>query len=114
MQISQKTAIPRRSALISKEEWDQHVWGDLAPRLIDPTRVAMIEALFRLERPLAIAEFASILGIKEGLARYQCKVLTDLAVLEVAAAPIEEEPFFFFTSPPGNAVPLKSQVEQVG
>jgi DNA-binding transcriptional ArsR family regulator len=85
MRISTSSNItPDSSSPISAEQRQQYVWAGLAPRLIDPTRVAIIEALLQLEQPLATRDLAPIIGAPEELVRYHCKVLVQAGVLEIA------------------------------
>lgn len=69
-------------------------WSELAPRLIDPTMLAILEAFVRLERP------------------HHFKVLTRFDVLEVVDVQLPdeggEEPFFDFPPPPREPSPSSS------
>jgi Bacterial regulatory protein, arsR family len=115
------TTVPRKTSTLSvplPPDWREHyAWDDLAIRLIDPIKLAIIETLLQLRQPLAISDLAAILGISDDLARYHCKALTRVEVVEVVEVQIRldgsggEEPFFDVPLPPqgsstSSSVPL--------
>lgn len=78
---------------------DQGFWGDLALKLLHPTQLLIIEAIWRIEEPLS----ATLLqGIYEGqvslsLLSYHCRRLEKLGVIEkVGEIPVRgvSEKFF--------------------
>jgi hypothetical protein len=84
---------------------ERSAWNDLAFRLIDPIKLAIIEAVLQLERPLAVRDLAAILDISADRTRYHCKGLTAVEVLEVAEVQLRlgssgsGEPFFDLPPP---------------
>ena len=84
---------------------ERFVWEALVPRLIDPSKLAIIQTLLREGRALTPAELAAAVDVKVELARYQCKSMTNAGVLEI----VEPEPdiegdgdevSYFFPKPP--------------
>jgi Bacterial regulatory protein, arsR family len=92
------------SASLSLGQRERYAWN-LAFRLIDPIKVAIIEAVLQLDKPLAVSDLAAILNISTDLTRYHCKALTKVDVLDVAEIQLRldtrgEELFFDFPLPP--------------
>jgi hypothetical protein len=68
------------------------VWESLVPRLVSPLKLAAIEALLHLQRPLSAADlqqlFPGDLSLRLELVRYQLEYLARAGVLElVGTAP---------------------------
>jgi len=93
---------------------ERFVWEVLAPRLLQPSKLAFIQALLRHGRPLTLGELADAANINEEHADYQCKSMQRAGVLEVVSvAPggsgEDDEPSYFFpkqdqaTSPSSSA-----------
>jgi hypothetical protein len=63
---------------------DQGFWGDLALRLLHPTQLLIIEAIWRIEEPLSATLLQGVYGnqISLGLLSYHCRRLEALEVLE--------------------------------
>lgn len=85
---------------LAKEE-ERFVWEVLAPRLLDPSKLAFIQALLEDGRPLTLGQLAGAADIAEEHARYQCRSMLEAGVLEVVgvvpqAGGEEEEPAYFF------------------
>jgi hypothetical protein len=83
---------------------DEYVWRSLAPRLIHPSKLAIIQTLLRAGRPMVPVELAGEVGISVELARYQCRSMKGAGVLEIVhITPRSEggdEPSYFFPKPP--------------
>lgn len=105
-----RNATPGSSLPSFESELEQHIWGDLALRLIDPLRLAIIEALYQWNQPLAVADLAAVAGESEDLIRYHCKVLVREGVLQVVEVQPQEgrdgdERFFDFPPHSGSLRP---------
>jgi hypothetical protein len=93
---------------------EQFVWDELTPRLIDPTRLAIIEALLWLQRPLAASDLAPVLGAPKELVRYHCRVLARAGVLEIVDVRLrpgrggDESVFDFPVPSPSEPAPSSS------
>lgn len=85
-------------------EDERFVWEVLVPRLLYPSRLAMIQALLEHGRPLALSELADAAEITIEHARYHCKAMQAAGVLEVTSVrPRGEEgnePSYYFPKPP--------------
>lgn len=84
---------------------ERFVWEVLAPRLLQPSKLAVIQALLENRRPLPLSELAEMADISIEHARYQCKSMVMAGVLEVVdTVPGEtgegEEPSYYFPEPP--------------
>jgi Helix-turn-helix domain len=91
---------------------DRHyVWEVLAPRLLHPSKLAIVQALLEQSQPLSLTQLAEAAGIPVEHARYQCRSMERAGVLEdisVAPRPDREgegegegdEPSYFFAKPP--------------
>jgi hypothetical protein len=96
---------PGDSTSFSREKRERYAWSELAPRLVDPTRLAIMEALLRLEQPLTAADLAPMLGASLELARYHCRALVKAGVLEIVELRLppgssRDESAFDFPQPP--------------
>jgi hypothetical protein len=64
-------------------------WGAVVPRIVNPTKIEIIELLCRERRPLSATRMKRLLGDDEltvGRLHYHCKTLADSGVLEVAGS----------------------------
>lgn len=60
-------------------------WGALVARSVHPTRLWILEAMVRIERPLSATELVGVFGKKKlGISSisYHLKVLIELGILE--------------------------------
>jgi hypothetical protein len=110
-----KNVTPDSSPPIPREKREQFVWVGLAPRLIDPTKLAIIETLLRLEQPLAAEDLGAMIETSLDLARYHCRVLVQAGVLEVIdlrfrAGQLTDEPVFDFPSKSPEQAPAPTGV----
>jgi hypothetical protein len=79
---------------------ERFVWEVLAPRLLNPSNLAFIQALLEQGRPLRLDELAEAAEITEEDAGDQCKSMQKAGVLEVVSVDGErDEPSYFFTKP---------------
>lgn len=95
---------------------ERFVWKTLAPRLIDPGKVEIIQALLRNGGALTPIELARTTSLKVDLLRRQCKAMEEAAVIEVverAARPPGDgdEGSYFFPMPPQAPPPSPSPQE---
>src|SRR4051794_39630558 len=83
---------------------ERMVWEELAPRLLQPTKLAFIQLLLESGEPLSLGELAKTVKITKGHAEQHCKRMQAAGVLEVVNAVGRaegegEEPFYFFPKP---------------
>lgn len=90
---------------------EQVGWDLLVPRLVNPAKVIIIEAMPWIDRPLSATELEQISGRDPGLQTlsYHLKNLEELGVLKVTAKrkargsrSSKRETFFYFTGAPGD------------
>jgi hypothetical protein len=62
---------------------ERFIWEVLAPRLLQPSKLAFIQALLETRQPLCLTELAEIAEISVEHARYQCNSMVTAGVLEV-------------------------------
>lgn len=111
MRISTASKSDPASPPVFREQRNQFIWAELALRLIEPTRLAIMEALVRLERPLSASDLAPMVDAPEELVRYHCRLLAKAGVLEVVEVRLRpgtrgDQSFFDFPSlPPGQSSP---------
>lgn len=71
------------------DEWS--IWESLVPRLIHPTKLAIVEALRLIERPLSVDDLLKVLGPEEGssweLVNYHVKSMAASGVLVTDVRP---------------------------
>lgn len=91
---------------------ERSIWESLVPRLIHPTKLAIVEALRSIGCPLSVDDLLMVLGPDEGRSRehvgYYLKSMVRSGVIEVAEVrprPSEgrDEFFVFFGFPPPPA-----------
>jgi hypothetical protein len=82
---------------------DEHfIWHSLVPRLVHPTKLAIIEALIDAERPLSVDDLIPLLPVVDGnaeLIRYHANSMVKAGALQVASVQVTaagETPRFFF------------------
>ncbi len=85
---------------------DQHfIWTSLVPRLVHPTKLAIIEALLEAKRPLSVDDLVPLLSSIDGnveLIRYHANSMVKAGALEVASVQVKaatEVPCFYFPLP---------------
>jgi predicted transcriptional regulator len=107
---TQKQTPPSPVAGDAAEE--RFVWESLAPRLLQPSKLAFIQTLLRHGQPLTVSELAKAAGIKKGHAQHQISSMQRAGVLEVVAA-VESradedagEPSYYFPKSPQAAPSL--------
>lgn len=90
-------------------------WSVLVPRLVNPTKVFILEAMLWVERPLSATELAKLSGGDPDLSMlsYHLKNLGRLGVLEVVAEckarksqSSKKEKFFYFSGESGWIVSI--------
>ena len=85
-------------------ERERFVWQSLAPALLGPLKVAIIEALLWVGQPLSPAGLQESLALEErklALVRYHAEYLAEAGVLEMLEpADGDEEARFFFPPTP--------------
>jgi predicted transcriptional regulator len=95
---------PPNSTDREAEERQRFVWEKLAPYLLQPSKLAFIQALLEHARPLTLRELAEAAEITKEHARHQCKSMQMAGVVEVVngdhADGIADEPSYFFPEPP--------------
>jgi hypothetical protein len=84
---------------------ERRVWEELAPRLLNPTKLAFIQALLESGEPLSVGELAEVAQIARDHAEHHCKRMETAGVLEVVrdaarADGAGGEPSYFFPKPP--------------
>lgn len=89
---------------------ERFVWEVLAPRLLHPSRLALIQALLKHRRPLTLGELAEAVEITKDQVDHECRSMQEAGVLEtVSTVPIaggeRDEPSYFF---PKNDEPITS------
>lgn len=62
-----------------------YVWVKLAPRLLHPSKLTIIQRLLAEQRPLSPSELAASTEISVEHARYECKAMRNAGVLEVVS-----------------------------
>jgi hypothetical protein len=83
----------------------QYVWSVLVPRLVHPTKLAIIKALIEADRPLSVDELLLLLPSVDDnreLVKYHTTSMVEAGTLEVAATEVkavDEVPLFFFPPP---------------
>jgi hypothetical protein len=83
-------------------EKERFVWEVLAPRLLQPSKLAFIQALLRHGQPLTVGALAKAAGISESHAGYQCRSMQRAGVLEMVGTAAHAdgegggETFYFF------------------
>jgi len=87
---------------------ERFVWEVLAPRLLQPSKLAFIQALLENRQPLSLTELAEIAEISVEHARYQCNSMVTAGVLEVVQQTPRnkgdgDEPSYYFPKPPQAA-----------
>jgi hypothetical protein len=86
---------------------ERFVWEMLAPRLIHPSKLRIIQVLLREGQALTPGDLARETEDKEDLVRYQCKSMQRAGVLEIADTPGPtgdgEEASYFFPKPTAEA-----------
>ena len=86
------------------------VWEVLAPRLLQPSKLAFIQALLGNRRPMTLSQLAEAAEIAKDHAQHQCRSMREAGVLEPVSAPSpdeeddEDEPSYYFPKPP-EAIP---------
>jgi hypothetical protein len=109
-------ATPDSSPPVPGDERERYVWQDLALRLIHPIRFSIIEALYRCERAMAVADLAAVVGERGELVRYHCEVLVGEGVLEAAEVRARgdggngDEALLYFPLPAQGPLPSPSAV----
>ena len=104
---------PRSLADGGNAEDERFVWEVLVPRLLYPSRLALIQALLQHGRPLGLSELADAAEITIEHARYHCKAMQAAGVLEVTGRdslrPNEagDEPSYYFPKPSQAAHPSR-------
>lgn len=84
---------------------EQFIWTSLVPRLVHPTKLAIIEALIEAGRPLSAGDLTPLVPAVDGnveLIRYHAKSMVVAGALEVTVAQVKaaaEVPCFYFPSP---------------
>ena len=104
MKISRVPSVtPQSSPSSTGMESGRFVWETLTPRLIHPLKLAMIEALLWVDRPLSADDLLALFSPLESnreLVRYHARSLAKAGVLETIQ--VEEsaggpaEPHYFF------------------
>lgn len=83
---------------------EQLIYRSLVPRLVHPTKLAIIEALIEAGRPLSVDDLIPRLPAVDGnkeLIRYHANSMVQAGALEVASTQIKataEVPCFYFPS----------------
>lgn len=84
---------------------EERIWRSLAPRLIHPARLQIIEALIDKGAPMTVEDLTPVVpsaGENVDLLRYHVKAMRAAGVLEVASVRVKasaEVPCFYFASP---------------
>lgn len=90
-----------------KDEGSNRIWQELAPRLIHPTKIELIEALSWIGEPLTVTDFFALLAPAESsidYLRYHLKQLDSAeVVVEVPDQSLSnpDERRYWFSTPPG-------------
>jgi hypothetical protein len=99
-------ASPEDSPCSTSRDVEQYVWEMLVPRLVSPFKVAIIEALVWLNRPLAPALIRELFpeDLKLELVRYHAQYLANEGVLEIVVPSPQDagdsnEPAYFLAKP---------------
>lgn len=83
----------------------QFIWTSLVPRLVHPTKLAIIEALLEADRPLSVDDLIPLLPAVNGnaeLIRYHASSMVEAGALEVVSLQVKtasEVPCFYFPLP---------------
>jgi hypothetical protein len=84
---------------LDSQAWDeQFIWTSLVPRLVHPTKLAIIKALIEAGNPLSVNDLIPLLPSVEGneeLVRYHANAMTKVGVLELLDIRAEEPRFSF-------------------
>jgi hypothetical protein len=95
-----------------RTEGESFVWEVLAPRLLNPGVLSIINTLLEKGEPLSLRDIAGAVELTTEHARYHCQTMERRGVLEVQLVPRAEgdgnEPFYFFAKPPQAVAPSPS------
>jgi hypothetical protein len=84
---------------------EQFIWTELVPRLVHPTKLAIVKALIRAGRPLSVDDLMPLLPAEDHnpeLIRYHANSMIKAGALQVASIQVKataEVPCFFFPRP---------------
>lgn len=71
------------------QAWDEQViWASLVPRLVHPSKLAIVEALIEAGKPLSVEDLISLLPEGDGneeLIRYHANSMVEAGALEISA-----------------------------
>lgn len=89
---------------------EHFVWEVLVPRLLYPSRLALIRALLQHHGPMSLSELAAAAAIGVDEARYHCKAMQSAGVLEIVRVIPRpdgkgDEPSYYFSIPPQASSP---------
>lgn len=91
---------------VDAEAGDKHfIWTSLVPRLVHPTKLAIVEALIEAGRPLSVDDLIPQLSAVDGnaeLIRYHANSMVKAGALEIVSTQVKaasEVPFFYFPLP---------------
>jgi predicted transcriptional regulator len=97
---------------------ERFVWNSLAPRLIDPSKVEIIQALVRDGGALTLIELARTTSLKVDLLRHQCEAMEEAGVIEVidraAQPPGDDHERSYFLPMPPQAHPSSPSPQEGG
>jgi hypothetical protein len=104
-----QSGLSNRSVDREAEERQRLVWETLAPRLLHPSKLALIQLLLQHGQPLTLRKLAEATRITEEDARCQCESMEEAGVLEVVgiarrAGGEGNEPSYFFPKAPQAGV----------
>lgn len=95
----------RRGGADAEAGDEQFIWTSLVPRLVHPTKLAIIKALIEAKRPLSVDDLLPLLPAVDDnaeLIRYHADSMVEVGALEVASTQVKaasEIPCFYFPLP---------------
>lgn len=107
-----------RGGAISQPKDEHYIWTSLVPRLIHPTKLAILNALIEAGEPLSIEDLVSCLPAVDGnskLIKYHAKCMVKVGALEVSSTQNKagDEALLFYFPIPRTVRATTSEVARV-